>query len=173
MLIFPEVDDNSDDGRGNTSSSSEDPSGSDQDVPDETVFTVHSSVKELQRTLLQGYSPPSSAPSLPFHIEPLTRSQSLTLEHYIAWVTSNGTVLAYKKHAQVLQRATGVEILSLHSARKLAATLTNLKPTQVDVCPQSCIAYTGEFSEMESCPYVRDGKACGQPCFQKKKTPAA
>jgi len=55
--------------------------------------------------------------------------------HYVAWKKSNGIVIAYKLHAEVLQEAPGVEILSLHSVRKLAVKLTDFQPVKVDICP--------------------------------------
>ena len=91
------------------------------------------------------------------------------MKHYVAWKKSNGTVLAYKVHAQVLQSAAEIEILSLYSARQLAKSLMDLKPTQVDICPQSCLAYVGEFAKMVTCPYKRDGKVCGEARYQPKK----
>ena len=105
--------------------------------------------------------------------EELTLSEMLTLKHYIAWKKSNGTVHAYKLHAEVLRSTNVAEILSLGSARKLAATLADFKPEQIDMCPQSCIAYTGEFAGMKSCPYICAGKLCGELRYQPQKNPNA
>ncbi|KZP07407.1 hypothetical protein FIBSPDRAFT_677452, partial [Athelia psychrophila] len=73
---------------------------------------------------------------------------------YAAWYRSNGTVDAYKRHAKVLAEATGENILSLHLARKLATRITELNSVNVDICPNSCIAYTGEFEHLTSCPHI-------------------
>jgi hypothetical protein len=124
------------------------------EMGDSVHLTLPKSLGELQEKLLQGYSPaPVPPPNIP---QPQTLSQCelLTLQHYVAWKRSNGTVKAYKLHAQVLQNATGTEIIALPSARKLAINLTDLRPSKVDICPHSCIAFTGEFQEMEYCPYV-------------------
>ena len=99
----------------------------------------------------------------------LTHAEMLSLKPYVAWKRSNGTVPAYNFHAQNLQGVAETEILSLYSAQELGKSLTDLKPAQVDICPQSCLAYVGEFAEMETYPYKHDGKVCGEACYQPKK----
>jgi hypothetical protein len=82
----------------------------------------------------------------------------------MAWQNSNGTVTAYKAHRKVLQDVLGEEpkVLSLYRARSLAEELTQLHPHSIDMCPNSCIAYTGSYADLHSCPYVKKGKtACG------------
>ncbi|KAH9030874.1 hypothetical protein EDB83DRAFT_2168704, partial [Lactarius deliciosus] len=79
---------------------------------------------------------------------------------YVAWVDSRGTVKGYKLHAQVLQEATGAEILSLYMVRKLAIELTGLSSQLVDMCPKSCMAFTGEFKDLHSCIYIRNKQLC-------------
>ena len=139
----------------------------------ETYFNLPSSLEELKTKLLRGYSTPAECPDTISAPKELTSSEMLSLKHYIAWKKSNGTVLAYRLHAQILQSATDVEILTLHSVKKLAATLADFEPEKVDMCPKSCIAYTGEFEDMEFCPYVRAGKQCGEPRYQTKRRPNA
>lgn len=133
-------------------------------TPDQCA--VPEQVEALHNTLLNGYTLPDPPDSPPIS-ENLDSSQLLTLKHYTAWHRSNGTVKAYKLHAAVLQRATGETILSLYMARKLAASVTELAPTNVDICSNSCIAYTGVFAEMTSCPHVRDKKVCGAPRYKR------
>src|SRR6202050_4514815 len=96
----------------------------------ETHFNLPASLTELQKNLLQGYTTPEQCPDSVFAPRDLTPSEMLSLWHYVAWRKSNGTVVADNLHAQVHQRANGVEILSLTSVRNLAATLTDLKPLQ-------------------------------------------
>jgi hypothetical protein len=99
----------------------------------------------------------------------VTRPQELTLKHYIAWSKSKGTVKAYNMHATVLENASGTKILSLYLAKKLATHLTELTPTKVDMCPSSCIPYTGKYETYESCPYPLGGnKICGKPQYKPK-----
>lgn len=108
----------------------------------------------LRASLLGDYILPDSPPTSIPESATLTDSEMLTLKHYVAWYRSNGTVQAYKLHAKVLSDASGEEILSLYMARKLAVHVTKLTPTKVDICPRSCIAYTGKFKDLTSCPFV-------------------
>ncbi|KDQ49045.1 hypothetical protein JAAARDRAFT_93403, partial [Jaapia argillacea MUCL 33604] len=125
---------------------------------------------ELQEKLLDGYSlspVPSADVEKPCS---LTKSEMISLRHYSAWHRSNGTVKAYKAHGNNLSHpdAAGTDILSLYSVRKLAVDLTGLKATQVDICPNSCIAYTGEYENLEFCPYICGKTVCG---LARYKTP--
>src|ERR1700723_1363955 len=117
----------------------------------ETYCDLPSTVQELQHDLLGEYKLPDSPPSTVPGPRPLSDSERLSLKHYVAWKKSNGTVLAFKLHAEVLHQATGVEILALYSVQKLATALTELKPLQIDMCPKSCMEYTGTFAGLESC----------------------
>jgi len=128
-------------------------------------------VKKLKIKLLSGYKCPNSPPgALPEHM--LTSVEELSLKHYVAWVESHGTVKAYSLHAKVLKEATGMEILSLYMIRKLAMELTGLSSQLVDMCPKSCIAYTGKFKDDQFCPYIRD-KKCNEPRYNNKGQPRA
>jgi hypothetical protein len=71
-------------------------------------------VQKLQKQLLSGYRPPNHPPINDPRGCLLSSAEELSLKHFMAWVDSHGTVKAYSLHAQVLQEATGVEILSLY-----------------------------------------------------------
>jgi hypothetical protein len=124
-------------------------------------------VARLQRQLLAGYTPPIYPP-INDSSGTLTESEELSLKHYIAWVDSCGTVKAYSLHAEVLQKAAGIEILSLYMVQKLAIKVLGLSSQMVDMCPKSCMAFTGEFKDCQNCVHIRDGHVCGEPCFDKK-----
>jgi hypothetical protein len=132
-------------------------------------------VQELRHQLLSGYSSPNHPPIDDPRGRLPTPAEELSLRHYIAWVDSRGTVKAYSLHAQVLQDATGIEILSLYMVRKLAIELSGLSSQLVDMCPKSCMAFTGNFKDLHSCIYVRDKRLgpCGQPRYDKKGHPRA
>ncbi|KAI0062596.1 hypothetical protein BV25DRAFT_1764272, partial [Artomyces pyxidatus] len=124
----------------------------------------------LREDLLDGYQCPAEPPSDTRGQKQLSSSQIASLRHYVAWQKSNGTVKAYKLHAQVLEDTNpDLEVLSLHSVRKLVKNLTELEPIKTDMCPHSCLAYTGEYKDLETCPYIRDGHVCGQPRYKAKK----
>jgi hypothetical protein len=66
----------------------------------ETYCDLPSTVQELQYDLLGDYKLSKSPPSTVSGFRPLTDSETLSLKHYVAWKKSNGTVLAYKLHAE-------------------------------------------------------------------------
>ncbi len=131
-------------------------------------------IQKLRMQLLNGYTL-SNHPSFSPRESLLTPDEKLSLKHYIAWVDTHGTVNAYNAHAKVLKEATGQKILSLHMVRKLAMNLTDLLSQVVDMCPKSCMAFTGEFKDCNSCPYIHDKHhgACGEPRYDKKGKPRA
>jgi hypothetical protein len=121
-------------------------------------------ITQLQQKLLKGYTLPpipEQAPSRP----DLSRAQRLSLHHYFAWIESNGTVKAYNAHAQVLSQATEEEILSLYKVRQLALDLAGLTPSFVDMCPKSCMAYTGDSESETMCTHSHKGKVCNEPRY--------
>ena len=137
------------------------------DTFSEEFFSIPSSLSNLRQELKGDYSVPLEPPTdPPPHLcRPLSEEESLSLQHYTAWLKSNGTVEAYRLHARVLSSATGLEILSLHMAKKLAQSLTDFAPTFVDMCPRSCIAYTGVYADKDRCSYKPAGSKniCGEP----------
>ena len=143
-------------------------SDDDPDILDDNQFRIPGSVLDLQKKLLGPYQVLENVLE---HRE-LSTSETMSLRHYVAWQKSNGTVLAYKLHAQNLQEATNTYIYSLHQVQKLASVLTQMKAEYVDMCPNSCIAYTGEYEELTSCPFIREGKVCGESRYATQQTSA-
>ena len=150
------------------------------DLDEEEVFAGSATdlpevVKRLQEKLLAGYTSSNHPPINDSRGRSLTPSEMLSLKHYVAWVDSRGTVKAYSLHAKVLKEASNTEILTLYSVRKLAIELTGLSIQLVDMCPKSCMAFTGEFKDLHSCIHIRDKRRgpCGQPRYDKKGFPRA
>jgi len=83
----------------------------------------------------------------------------------VAWRKSNRTVFAYKLHANILAMASKLEILSQHHAKMLAQILMEFVPRMVDMCPRSCIVYTGVYESLEKCPYVHGKDICNEQCY--------
>jgi Transposase family tnp2 len=138
----------------------------------------HAKIKAMRDKLLDGYTMEVDPPFFPPTHHALTISEELTLQHFVAWSKSGGTVKAYTAHAAVLQKASGTTISSLYMARKLAAELTGLEPIKIDMCPSSCIAYVGEYRDCTTCPFIRKGKTpCGKARYKlssgKKSKPCA
>jgi hypothetical protein len=73
-------------------------------------FDLPASLEELQKELLGDYKH-SAMPPAHIKAQELICAETLSLEHYVAWKKSNGTVLAYNFHAQVLQSEAETEIL--------------------------------------------------------------
>jgi hypothetical protein len=126
---------------------------------DEEVFAAHPAelpevIKNLQAQLLAGYTHPNHPPIHDPRGCSLTESEELSLKHYMAWVDPCGTDKGYSLCAQVLQNAPNIEILSLYLVQKLVIEFTGLSSQLVDMCPKSCMAFTGEFKNLLSCIYV-------------------
>jgi hypothetical protein len=135
--------------------------------PNETFFQLPESLKDLRKQLLGEYVRPTEPPKHS-SIRPreLTASETISLQHYVAWTKSNGTLYGYKLHADVLTRATNIEVLSRYQVKKLAQDLTEFVPCMVDMCPRSCIAYTGAYESLLECPYIHPGKGvCNEKRF--------
>jgi hypothetical protein len=145
------------------------------DVPSAGNAGMPEVVRRLQKQLLNGYTHPNHPPIHDPRHRPLTEVEELSLRHYLAWVDSHGTVKAYKAHAQVLQQAKGIDILSLYLVRKLAIEVTGLSSQMVDMCPKSCMAFTGDYKGLQSCTYVRDKRfgPCGEPRYDRNHKPRA
>jgi hypothetical protein len=136
---------------------------------DEDMYYTCPPERAHQQNKLKGeYTLPPAAPGSLGPPQPLSESEKLSFEHYIAWRRSNGTVLAYESHADVLQKATGIEILSLHSVRELAKMHGHLHPHKVDICPQSCMAYTGDYENLTHCCHKKGNDICNQPRYGAK-----
>jgi hypothetical protein len=137
-----------------------------------TNFSVPEVVVQLREKLLGDYTLPPPPVDPPVQ-HTLSRAQLLSLQHYLAWTESQGTVKAYSAHAKVLTEATNVDILSLYAVRKLAEKLTGLSASFVDMCPKSCMAYTGDFQSQTLCTHSHDGKICNEPRYKQKQGPRA
>jgi hypothetical protein len=68
---------------------------------------------QLKKQLLNRYTLPPCPAEAPLK-QTLSRAETLSLQHYFAWIESHGTVRAYNAHARVLADATKEKILSLH-----------------------------------------------------------
>jgi len=144
--------------------------GSDSNINAE-FFETPDVLDKLRDQLLGGYKPPAECPSnikTGMDIDKLSLDENISLEHFIAWKKSNGTVKAYNMHAKVLATHTGATILTLYQARKLAVKLTGFHATKVDICPKSCIVYTGKYEHLDKCPYKpSSGPVCNTPRYRQ------
>jgi hypothetical protein len=56
-------------------------------------------------------------------------------------------------------------LLSYEKVKRLTAEISGIFPITDHMCLNSCIAYTGPFSELESCPI------CNKSCFDSNRQP--
>jgi hypothetical protein len=119
-----------------SSGTSDSSSGNDSETEQgPTPIVIHStlpkSLESLRADLLGDYTvplvPPTDTNPAP-KIKDLSLSEKASLEHYVAWKKSNGTVKGYQYHATVLQSNLDTEILSLHKVKKLSQRLTGFYP---------------------------------------------
>jgi hypothetical protein len=76
----------------------------------------------------------------------------LALDLFLANYTSS--VDPYNQnHKAMLQRHPEDEIYTYHQAKRLVQHLSGIVPLAHDMCINTCIAYTGPFSNLEMCPY--------------------
>jgi hypothetical protein len=145
----------------------EDVFGEPTDIP--PLFEIPQCIKDLRESLLGSHIRPDK-PEQPFTIRELSEPEIRSLRHYIAWRRSNGTVRAYNEHRSVLEDASGTEIMSLYRVRGFAEQIANIQPHKVDMCPKSCIAYTGDHAGLTECPYVRSGSKvpCGEQRYKEE-----
>lgn len=58
--------------------------------------------------------------------------------------------------AAFLELAPDADIPSFHQVRKLISNLTGIHALRVDMCPNSCVAFTGPFEDLTECPRCRE-----------------
>jgi hypothetical protein len=61
----------------------------------------------------------------------------------------------------ILQRWPGTELPSYYKAKHLVADLSGIESVVHDMCINSCVAFTGPFLELESCPM------CAEPQYNQ------
>ncbi|KAF4583405.1 hypothetical protein EYR38_002155 [Pleurotus pulmonarius] len=107
----------------------------------------------MRAKMLKGYTlDPLGRPERHFNgPRKLSKSEEMSLRHYLAWQKSGGTVAAYDAHAENLSFYSNEDILSLHKVRALAEELTGIKPIMVDMCPNGCLAFVGKHANDEYC----------------------
>ncbi|KAJ6498757.1 hypothetical protein C8R45DRAFT_787665, partial [Mycena sanguinolenta] len=59
----------------------------------------------------------------------------------------------------ILRHSPDVEMLSHHRIKREIEELTGVVPITHDMCPNSCVAYTAHWAELEECP------KCGSPRY--------
>lgn len=108
-------------------------------------------VLDLDAAIAHLGPPPVGEPGFLKVLRELDDDERLSLRHWRAWARSNGTVEAYNLHADVL-RTTNREVLSLYRANSLVTRLCQIQLVKVDMCRNSCVAFTGPYEKLNNCP---------------------
>ncbi|KIK17012.1 hypothetical protein PISMIDRAFT_112278, partial [Pisolithus microcarpus 441] len=112
--------------------------------------TLEDPVTKLSQLALERLRNP---PCQPLRIDNAGHRHSIST--YLA--TEHSSKDAYEKicwsTARNFPGAEGVnDILSFHNVENLIASLTGVEKVQHDMCPNSCAAFTGPYSNLEQCP---------------------
>ncbi|TFY65491.1 hypothetical protein EVJ58_g1955 [Rhodofomes roseus] len=90
------------------------------------------------------HSPPTEIPTL-------TADERLCIRLFLA--DTDGSEKIYTETcAAIKERFPESELLSHHLVKKKVAELTGVVSILEDMCPNSCLAYTGPFKDAETCP---------------------
>ncbi|CAD6909616.1 unnamed protein product [Tilletia controversa] len=94
---------------------------------------------------------PSSGSPPPAPVD-RSKSATATLDLLAAWQRTGGTVENYIAFGIVLARHAETEIKSLYIARRLVEEASGLVSIAIDMCPASCVAFTGPRQDLLCCP---------------------
>ncbi|KAM5545209.1 hypothetical protein V8D89_001320 [Ganoderma adspersum] len=90
----------------------------------------------------------------------LTADEHLSVKLFLA--DTDGSEKIYNEsHKAILERHPDNDILSHHSVKKKIAELTGIHPLTHDMCPKSCMAYTGPWEDLDTC------KFCSEPRYDQ------
>ena len=101
----------------------------------------------------------------PGHLIPIEdQGTHFSILTYLA--LENSSQVAYNRVCNAARKeffdSRGIDtLLSFHNVEKVIASHTGVVFVEHDMCRNSCIAYTGPFSHLETCP------TCGTSCWQE------
>ncbi|KAF8068691.1 hypothetical protein FPV67DRAFT_1415071, partial [Lyophyllum atratum] len=73
--------------------------------------------------------------------------------------TTNASDQVYTDvRADIMEDQPGRDILSHAAVKKAIAELTGIVPIVKDMCPNSCMAYTGPLANLEACKYCQESR---------------
>jgi hypothetical protein len=81
----------------------------------------------------------------------------LSIQNFLA--VSNASEMTYESiRKNILKRYPDSQMLSLHQVERKIADLSGIVPIVHDMCPNSCMAYTGPWLHFEQCPICGEGR---------------
>ena len=93
----------------------------------------------------------------PLHIDKVLR---YCLDVYLATTGTHGSEATYDDICAALKRLSPdiADILSHDQLKRKIAELTGVVPIMTDMCSNSCMAFTGPFSDLRACPECSAGR---------------
>ncbi|KAJ7686280.1 hypothetical protein B0H17DRAFT_1013625, partial [Mycena rosella] len=145
---------------------------------DDPLVEPHSSIEDFQITnkfieLLRTASLDDETealdPDIIYHLrnppeEPpkLDADERLSIDLFLS--VTNASMETYNAvRDAILRRHPDDNILSYHSVKKLVSVLSGVFYVTRDMCVNTCIAYTGPFHSLSTCPY------CAEPRYDPKR----
>lgn len=118
---------------------------------------------KLESAAIQRLLEPTANPHSQ-RMDPLVR---FSIDLYLA--TENASVQTYEDIRKAHRRCypDGGELLSYNAVKNHIADTTGIYPIREDMCPNSCIAFTGPFKELDKCPL------CSTPRYDQAKFAAS
>ena len=88
----------------------------------------------------------------------------LSINFYISSLDHIQSQKAYaKSHENILKHFPGSKMLSYNQVKRWVSILSGIVTWKHDMCFNSCVGFTGPFSEMADCPY------CSEPRYDQHK----
>ncbi|KAK0558479.1 hypothetical protein OC844_005125 [Tilletia horrida] len=148
-----------------------------EDEADPRITSRHS--PGLFDRLVAGYTP-GRKPRRPPNIHNsaaqlqsrLGRSEHASLAHFVTSIRTKATDDQYKAFARNAEKLSpGVKICGQKKAATLLKRVTKLREDEWDMCPNSCMAFTGQHSDLLRCKARRNGKRCREARFDSQGKP--
>lgn len=107
------------------------------------------------------------------NIARMTPETEQTLRFWSVWVRGSATVSQYNlfRDSFIWPGNPGPVPRTLHAATQLARSVTGLETRHVDMCVNSCMAFTGKHANLQHCCARRDGRVCGKSRYDEQGCP--
>lgn len=87
----------------------------------------------------------------------------LTNLRLMAWVDQSQSRVNYEEIRSIIKDGYGINLPDMRRRGEKLTKLTNLEPRFIDCCISSCMAFTGQYSELTNCKY------CSKPRWRSKR----
>ncbi|THH16725.1 hypothetical protein EUX98_g9255 [Antrodiella citrinella] len=94
----------------------------------------------------------------PTDIPSLSPDERLSIDLFLADTDGSEEIYNLSRDA-ILRRFPDTEVLTHHLIKQKVAELTGISPILTDMCPNTCIAYTGpQFAHLDKCPICKEDR---------------